>query len=109
MRPKWCITYFWPTKGASPAQVQLLDAALAHFADVSAELLGFDKRNEAGSGAAGGLGFAAKSYLNADFKAGVKVVAELNQLEHKIANADWVITGEGKFDQQTLSGKTVLG
>jgi glycerate kinase len=36
-----------------------------------------------------------------DFKAGVKVVAELNQLEHKIANADWVITGEGKFDQQT--------
>ncbi|MDB9694837.1 glycerate kinase, partial [Acinetobacter nosocomialis] len=100
---------FGPQKGASPAQVQLLDAALAHFADVSAELLGFDKRNEAGSGAAGGLGFAAKSYLNADFKAGVKVVAELNQLEHKIANADWVITGEGKFDQQTLSGKTVFG
>ena len=100
---------FGPQKGASPTQVTLLDAALAHFADVSAELLGFDKRDEAGSGAAGGLGFAAKSYLNADFKAGVKVVAELNQLEHKIADADWVITGEGKFDQQTLSGKTVFG
>ncbi|MFX8462389.1 glycerate kinase, partial [Acinetobacter baumannii] len=100
---------FGPQKGASAAQVQLLDAALAHFADVTAQLLGFDKRNEAGSGAAGGLGFAAKSYLNADFKAGVKVVAELNQLEHKISNADWVITGEGKFDQQTLSGKTVFG
>ncbi|HCH7477791.1 TPA: glycerate kinase [Acinetobacter baumannii] len=100
---------FGPQKGASAAQVQLLDAALAHFADVSLKLLGFDKRDEAGSGAAGGLGFAAKSYLNADFKAGVKVVAELNQLEHKISNADWVITGEGKFDQQTLSGKTVFG
>ncbi|HHP5049273.1 TPA: glycerate kinase [Acinetobacter baumannii] len=100
---------FGPQKGASPAQVQLLDAALAHFADVSLKLLGFDKRDEAGSGAAGGLGFAAKSYLNADFKAGVKVVAELNQLEHKISNADWVMTGEGKFDQQTLSGKTVFG
>lgn len=100
---------FGPQKGASPAQVQLLDAALAHFADVSAQLLGFDKREEAGSGAAGGLGFAAKSYLDADFKAGVKVVGELNQLEHKIAHADWVITGEGKFDQQTLSGKTVFG
>ncbi|SSM90831.1 Glycerate kinase [Acinetobacter baumannii] len=36
-------------------------------------------------------------------------MAELNQLEHKISNADWVITGEGKFDQQTLSGKTVFG
>ncbi|MCU0188536.1 glycerate kinase, partial [Citrobacter freundii] len=47
---------FGPQKGASPAQVQLLDQALAHFADVSAELLGVDKRDEAGSGAAGGLG-----------------------------------------------------
>lgn len=100
---------FGPQKGATPAQVELLDQALAHFADVSAQLLGFDKRDEAGSGAAGGLGFAAKSYLNAEFKAGVEVVAELNQLAHKISSADWVITGEGKFDQQTLNGKTVLG
>lgn len=100
---------FGPQKGASPTQVQLLDQALAHFADVSAQLLGFDKRDEAGSGAAGGLGFAAKSYLNAEFKAGVEVVAELNQLAHKISSADWVITGEGKFDQQTLNGKTVFG
>ncbi|GLG84136.1 glycerate kinase [Acinetobacter calcoaceticus] len=100
---------FGPQKGATPAQVQLLDQALAHFADVSAQLLGFDKKDEAGSGAAGGLGFAAKSYLNAEFKAGVEVVAELNQLAHKISSADWVITGEGKFDQQTLNGKTVFG
>lgn len=100
---------FGPQKGATPAQVQLLDQALAHFANVSAQLLGFDKREEAGSGAAGGLGFAAKSYLNAEFKAGVEVVAELNQLASKISNADWVITGEGKFDQQTLNGKTVFG
>lgn len=100
---------FGPQKGATPTQVQLLDQALANFADVSAQLLSFDKRDEAGSGAAGGLGFAAKSYLNAEFKAGVEVVAELNQLAHKISNADWVITGEGKFDRQTLNGKTVLG
>ncbi|UGQ30668.1 glycerate kinase [Acinetobacter calcoaceticus] len=100
---------FGPQKGATPAQVQLLDQALAHFADVSAQLIGFDKRDEAGSGAAGGLGFASKSYLNAEFKAGVEVVAELNQLASKISNADWVITGEGKFDQQTLNGKTIFG
>lgn len=100
---------FGPQKGATPAQVQLLDQALAHFANVSAQLLGFDKRDEAGSGAAGGLGFAAKSYLNAEFKAGVEVVAKLNQLASKISNADWVITGEGKFDRQTLNGKTVFG
>ncbi|WP_017387829.1 glycerate kinase [Acinetobacter calcoaceticus] len=100
---------FGPQKGATLAQVKSLDAALAHFADVSAQLLGFNKRDEAGSGAAGGLGFAAKSYLNAEFKAGVEVVAELNQLAHKMSNADWVITGEGKFDRQTLNGKTVFG
>lgn len=100
---------FGPQKGATPAQVQLLDEALANFANVSARLLGFDKRDETGSGAAGGLGFAAKSYLNAEFKAGVEVVAELNQLASKISNADWVITGEGKFDRQTLNGKTVFG
>jgi len=100
---------FGPQKGATPAQVELLDEALAHFADVSAQLLGFDKRDEAGSGAAGGLGFAAKSYLNAEFKAGVEVIAGLNQLANKISNADWVITGEGKFDRQTLNGKTVFG
>lgn len=100
---------FGPQKGATPAQVKSLDAALAHFADVSAQLLGFDKRDEAGSGAAGGLGFAAKSFLNAEFKAGVEVVAELNQLANKVSNADWVITGEGKFDRQTLNGKTVFG
>lgn len=100
---------FGPQKGATPAQVQLLDQALSHFADVSAQLLGSDKQDEAGSGAAGGLGFAAKSYLNAEFKAGVEVVAELNQLTNKISNADWVITGEGKFDRQTLNGKTVFG
>jgi len=100
---------FGPQKGATPAQVQLLDQALSHFADVSAQLLGSYKQDEAGSGAAGGLGFAAKSYLNAEFKAGVEVVAELNQLANKISNADWVITGEGKFDRQTLNGKTVFG
>jgi glycerate kinase len=100
---------FGPQKGATPVQVELLDQALAHFADVSAQLLGFDKRDEAGSGAAGGLGFAAKSYLNAEFKAGVEVIAGLNQLANKISNADWVITGEGKFDRQTLNGKTVFG
>ena len=100
---------FAPQKGASPTQVLQLDQALAHFADKTLQLLGVDRQHEAGAGAAGGLGFAAKAYLNAEFRSGVDVVAELNQLAHKIQDADWVITGEGKFDQQTLNGKTVFG
>ena len=100
---------FAPQKGASPTQILQLDQALAHFADKTFQLLGVDRQYEAGAGAAGGLGFAAKAYLNAEFRSGVDVVAELNQLAHKIQDADWVITGEGKFDQQTLNGKTVFG
>lgn len=100
---------FGPQKGASPQQVLELDQALSHFADVTGQYFDFDQRNEAGAGAAGGLGFAAKTYLQAEFRSGVEVIADLNQLAAKIQGADWVITGEGKFDEQTLNGKTPFG
>lgn len=100
---------FAPQKGATSNQVLQLDQSLTHFADISAQLLAADKRNERGSGSAGGLGFAAKAFLNAEFRSGVEVIAELNQLCNKIQGADWVITGEGKFDGQTLNGKTPFG
>ncbi|WP_312049351.1 glycerate kinase [Acinetobacter courvalinii] len=100
---------FGPQKGASSQQVLALDQALSHFADVTAQYFGFDQRHEAGSGAAGGLGFSAKTFLKARFRPGVEVIAELNQLADKIQGADWVITGEGKLDQQTLNGKTPVG
>ncbi len=65
-------------------------------------------RNSPGSGAAGGMGFAAKAYLKASFRAGVEVVADLTGLEQALIGADLVITGEGRFDAQTLRGKTRL-
>lgn len=100
---------FGPQKGASPQQVLALDQALSRFADVTTQYFGFDQRHEAGSGAAGGLGFAAKTFLKAEFRPGIEVIAELNQLADKIQGADWMITGEGKLDQQTLNGKTPFG
>ncbi|WP_122571557.1 glycerate kinase [Pseudomonas viridiflava] len=100
---------FGPQKGASPDQVLALDAALGHFADHSARTLGRDLRDSPGSGAAGGMGFAAKAYLNASFRAGVEVVADLTGLEQALVGADLAITGEGRFDAQTLRGKTPLG
>lgn len=100
---------FGPQKGASPVQVEQLDRALGHFADHCATALGKDVRDEPGSGAAGGLGFAAKAFLGAQFKAGVEVVAELVGLAEAVAGADLVITGEGRFDAQTLRGKTPFG
>ncbi|POA30895.1 MULTISPECIES: glycerate kinase [unclassified Pseudomonas] len=100
---------FGPQKGASVEQVQQLDQALGHFAGICAQALGKDLRDEPGSGAAGGLGFAAKAFLGAQFRAGVEVVADLVGLEEAVRDADLVITGEGRFDAQTLRGKTPFG
>ncbi|MEB0040944.1 MULTISPECIES: glycerate kinase [unclassified Pseudomonas] len=100
---------FGPQKGASPQQVLELDAALDHFADQSVAVLGRDLRDNPGCGAAGGMGFAAKAYLNATFRPGVEVVADLVGLAEALDGADLVITGEGRFDAQTLRGKTPFG
>jgi glycerate kinase len=100
---------FGPQKGASPEQVLALDAALGHFAELTAQVLGKDVRDQPGSGAAGGMGFAAKAYLQASFRAGVEVVADLNGLAEALTGADLVLTGEGRFDAQTLRGKTPFG
>lgn len=100
---------FGPQKGASAVQVLQLDAALTHFANCCAQQLGRDERNFPGSGAAGGLGFAARAFLAASFRPGIELVAELNGLEQAIIGADLVITGEGRLDAQTLHGKTPLG
>jgi len=100
---------FGPQKGASPEQVLALDAALKHFAEHSAQVLGRDESEHPGSGAAGGMGFAAKAYLNASFRPGVEVVADLTGLADALEGADLVITGEGRFDAQTLRGKTPFG
>ena len=107
--PHGASAIFGPQKGATPAQVQQLDQALGHFAERCAQALGKDVRDEPGSGAAGGLGFAAKAFLGAQFQAGVEVVAELVGLADAVKDADLVITGEGRFDAQTLRGKTPFG
>ncbi|MFL6534103.1 MAG: glycerate kinase [Pseudomonas sp.] len=107
--PHGASAVFGPQKGASAEQVQQLDRALGHFAEHCAQVLNRDVRDEPGSGAAGGLGFAAKAFLQAQFRTGVEVVAQLTGLADAINGADLVITGEGRFDAQTLRGKTPFG
>ncbi|MBF8730134.1 glycerate kinase [Pseudomonas guariconensis] len=107
--PNGASAIFGPQKGASPEQVQALDQALGHFADLCAQLLGDDVREFPGCGAAGGMGFAAKAFMGAQFRPGVEVVAELAGLDALVQGADLVITGEGRFDAQTLRGKTPMG
>jgi glycerate kinase len=107
--PNGASAIFGPQKGASPADVLLLDRAIGHFADVAALTLGADHRNEAGAGAAGGLGFALRAFLGARLRPGVEIVAELRGLPQALSGASAVFTGEGSIDEQTLAGKTVAG
>ena len=100
---------FGPQKGASKRDLDNLERALTTLADVVATEFGFDYREEAGTGAAGGLGFGLLSFCDATIRAGFEVVAEAVGLEAKMKNADLVITGEGSLDRQTLEGKTPSG
>ena len=107
--PNGASAIFGPQKGATPEMVQTLDQALAQFARITAQTTGSDRQNDAGAGAAGGLGFAAIAWMGASTRPGVDVVAELANLEEAIASADLVFTGEGRMDSQTLQGKTPWG
>lgn len=100
---------FGPQKGASPEMVQILDNNLRHFANVVAKDLGIDIATPAGTGAAGGMGGGVLLLPNVVLKKGVDIVMDTVQLRQKIQQADWVITGEGRMDGQTIRGKTPIG
>jgi glycerate kinase len=107
--PRGASAVFGPQKGATPAQVAELDAALGRYARIVAATLGEDHAQFPGVGAAGGLGFAARALLKASFRPGIELVAELSGLAEAVLGAELVITGEGRMDAQTLHGKTPVG
>jgi allantoinase len=107
--PTGAAAVYGPQKGASPGQVEVLDAALGRFASVVAEATGRDWRECPGAGAAGGVGFAALALLGAALRPGAEVVQELTGLTEAMAGADLVVTGEGSLDEQTLHGKAPAG
>jgi glycerate kinase len=98
---------YGPQKGALPDQVEALDAALMRYADLLEQKLDQTVRELPGAGAAGGTGFALL-LLGAKLVQGAEVVASTARLRSKISGADWVITGEGRSDNQTLNGKLPL-
>ncbi|MFE9322058.1 glycerate kinase [Nocardia sp. NPDC052278] len=100
---------YGPQKGADGDQVEVLDAALTHWADCVAVATGNDVRDRAGAGAAGGVGFAAVAVLGARLHPGIELVLELVGFAEQVANADLVVTGEGMLDEQTLYGKAPAG
>ena len=100
---------FGPQKGANAQDVAVLDKALTHFAQVCEKHTGRLLVDMPGAGAAGGLGYAIKSFFEAEFRPGVELIAELTHLDDALNGAALVFTGEGRVDAQTLSGKTPAG
>ena len=104
-----CSAIFGPQKGATPAMIVQMDQWLAEYAEITQEKYEKANRYQAGTGAAGGLGFAFLAYTNATLESGIKIILEETKLESYIKDADFVITGEGRLDGQTVMGKAPIG
>jgi glycerate kinase len=96
---------FSPQKGATPEQVEVLEQSLAHFAS----LVGGQYASEPGAGAAGGFGFLAYAFLHAKAQSGIDLILDLVDFDSQMIGADYIITGEGRFDSQSLQGKAPWG
>ncbi|MDE7203683.1 MAG: glycerate kinase [Lachnospiraceae bacterium] len=104
-----CSAVFGPQKGATPSMIMQMDKWLAYYAKLTAEKYPHANAKQAGTGAAGGLGFAFLSYTNAVLESGIKIVLEETKLEDYIQTADIIVTGEGRLDGQTVFGKAPIG
>ena len=100
---------FGPQKGVEMDEVVYFDKALTHFADIVEQQLNVRLHDYKGAGAAGGMGGALIAFLNGQFQQGIELVLQVIDYRQKITGADFVITGEGKSDQQTLHGKAPIG
>ena len=107
--PKGAPAVYGPQKGATPEMVRKLDSFLNKYADIIKRDLGIDVKNVPGAGAAGGLGAGLIAFMKARLNSGVEIVIEASGFEDHLKDADLVITGEGKIDQQTIYGKTPIG
>lgn len=100
---------FGPQKGVTDEMKVSLDEGMKNYAIVSNEFTGKKCENAKGAGAAGGLGFGLLEYLDARLIPGIELVLKTIELEKEIMDADYVITGEGRLDFQTVMGKVPVG
>ena len=96
-------------KGTSDSEVILLDEGLQHFSKIVEEQFGIDLSTIEGGGAAGGIGASCSYFLNAEIVHGIDLILDICNFDNALENADLVITGEGKFDKQSMMGKTISG
>ena len=100
-----CVNVFAPQKGATPEMLPVLEENLSRFAETVIAAGLSEGCDRPGDGAAGGLGFGLRSFLGARMGSGAALILAAAEFERHVCGADWVVTGEGKTDDQTLSGK----
>ena len=104
-----CSAIYGPQKGATSEMIKKMDLWLSDYARLTKEVIPGADANIPGTGAAGGLGFALLSYLDASLVSGIDLVMKETDLESHIKDADLVITGEGRLDGQSYMGKAPIG
>ncbi len=104
-----CTKVFAPQKGAEACELDIMDKWMSEYADVVEKYIPTANKNAEGSGAAGGLGFAFMSFLGAEMRSGIEVVASVTGLEGEVSTADIIVTGEGRLDGQSVMGKAPVG
>jgi len=107
--PEGASRAYGPQKGADPAEVDFLEDALRHTADLARRDLGAPDPATPGAGAAGGLGFGVMTFLGGCVRPGFETIARLTGLPEALELCDLVVTGEGRLDAQTASGKAPAG
>lgn len=121
--PQGCSAVYGPQKGADAEMIRQMDAWLSNYAGIALSFKEERKAEDAsvnlvnvgvdasfpGAGAAGGLGFAFRVFMNAELQSGIQIVLRETELEEKVKDADYVITGEGRLDGQTVMGKAPIG
>jgi len=100
---------YGPQKGATPEMIRDMDSWLGKFADIASTVFADADAEYPGTGAAGGLGFAFSTFTNAVLESGVSIVLTETRLDDYVKDADFVITGEGRLDGQTVMGKATIG
>lgn len=100
---------FGPQKGADNLMIKKLDSLLSHYARIVSSKLSNDVSMQPGAGAAGGMGYGFLTFLKAQQKSGIHIILEKLNFNQYLLNADLVVTGEGRFDNQSDRGKAPMG
>jgi len=100
---------YGPQKGASVVEVRVLDQGLRHVGKICKQAFGVDYAGVPGTGAAGGLGFGCMTMLKANLVSGIDAILDLCDFKNRLIGADLIITGEGRLDNQSFSGKALSG